>query len=414
MILFFLTSGLFLGWSLGANDASNVFGSAVGSKMVSFRKAAILASIFVILGAVIQGAGASGTLGKLGGINAIGGSFTLALAAAITIYVMTKFSLPVSTTQAIVGAIIGWNLFTGNRTDGSTLSKIVVTWISGPILGAIFAILLYILINKLKKASRIHLIRFESYIKTGLIVVGAFGAYSLGANNIANVMGVFVPAFNLQELDLGIFSLSSNQQLFLLGGLAIAVGILTYSKKVMETIGGNIVELTSEAAMVVVLAQSLVLFIFSSSGLSNLFVKIGLPPIPMVPVSSSQVIVGCVIGIGLYKGARNINFRLLGEIAIGWLATPIMSGLLAFFSLFFMKNIFNINVGHKIAVQETEAVVPVDQVMSGGANMSGIIKYLLLGIMVAGTVAIIYFYLLERKKTRELRKSEEIFWKNLK
>jgi PiT family inorganic phosphate transporter len=51
MILLFLTSGLFLGWSLGANDASNVFGSAVGSKMVSFRRAAVIASLFVILGA---------------------------------------------------------------------------------------------------------------------------------------------------------------------------------------------------------------------------------------------------------------------------------------------------------------------------------------------------------------------------
>jgi PiT family inorganic phosphate transporter len=240
MILLFLTSGLFLGWSLGANDASNVFGSAVGSKMVSFRKAAIIASIFVILGAVIQGSGASDTLGKLGGVNAIGGSFTLALAAGITVYVMTKFSLPVSTTQAIVGAIIGWNLFTGNTTDASTLSKIVATWISGPILGAVFSILLYILIIRFKRAAKIHLVRFESYIKTGLIVVGAFGAYSLGANNIANVMGVFVPAFNLQVLDLGLFSLSSNQQLFLLGGLAIAMGILTYSKKVMETIGAHI------------------------------------------------------------------------------------------------------------------------------------------------------------------------------
>jgi PiT family inorganic phosphate transporter len=55
MILFFLTSGLFLGWSLGANDASHIFGSAVGSKMVTFRKAAIIASVFFILGAVIQG-----------------------------------------------------------------------------------------------------------------------------------------------------------------------------------------------------------------------------------------------------------------------------------------------------------------------------------------------------------------------
>jgi len=411
MILFFLTSGLFLGWSLGANDASNVFGSAVGSKMVSFRRAAIIASIAVILGAVIQGAGAAHTLGKLGAINALGGSFTLALAAAITIYVMTKFSLPVSTTQAIVGAIIGWNLFTGNNTDSGTLSKIVATWISGPILGAVFAVLLYILITKIKRASKIHLITFESFIRTGLIVVGAFGAYSLGANNIANVMGVFVPAFNLQDLDLGLFTLSSSQQLFLLGGLAIAVGILTYSKKVMETIGGNIVELTSEGAMVVVLAQSLVLFIFSSSGLSNLFIKIGLPPIPMVPVSSSQVIVGCVIGIGLYKGARNINFRLLGEIALGWLATPLMSGLLAFFSLFFMKNIFNVNVGYKI----TEATQSVGmQAVTTDANMSEIIRYFLLGILIAGTLVIIYFYFLERKRTREIRLSEEKFWKNMK
>ena len=414
MFLFFLTSGLFLGWSLGANDASNVFGSAVGSKMVSFRKAAIIASIFVILGAVVQGAGASDTLGKLGGVNAIGGSFTLALAAAITIYVMTKFSLPVSTTQAIVGAIIGWNLFTGNTTNANTLSKIVATWISGPILGAVFAILLYIIVRWFKRVSKIHLIRFESFIKTGLIVVGAFGSYSLGANNIANVMGVFVPAFDLQELNLGLFTLSSNQQLFLLGGLAIAVGILTYSKKVMETIGGNIVELTSEGAMVVVLAQSLVLFIFSSSGLSAFFVKIGLPPIPMVPVSSSQVIVGCVIGIGLYKGARNINFRLLGEIALGWLSTPIMSGLLAFFSLFFMKNIFSINVGHKIRAAGTEVPISVEQAINNGAGISGIIKYLLFGIIAAGFVVMIYFYLLERKKTRELRKSEEKFWKNLK
>src|SRR5512133_1512376 len=130
MILFFLTSGLFLGWSLGANDASNVFGSAVGSKMVSFRKAAVIASIFVILGAVIQGAGASDTLGKLGAVNAIGGSFTVALAAAITVYMMTKFALPVSTTQAIVGAIIGWNFFTGNSTDSKALSQILLTWVS--------------------------------------------------------------------------------------------------------------------------------------------------------------------------------------------------------------------------------------------------------------------------------------------
>lgn len=413
MIIFFLTSGLFLGWSLGANDAANVFGSAVGTKMVSFRKAAIIASIFVILGAVIQGAGASDTLGKLGAVNAIGGSFTVALAAAVTVYIMTKFGLPVSTTQAIVGAIIGWNLFTGNHTDSRTLTQIVSTWISGPVLGAFFAVLLYIILKTIKKNSSIHLIRFESYIRTGLLFVGAFGAYSLGANNIANVMGVFVPAFNLEDLNLGLFTLSSAQQLFLLGGLAIAAGILTYSKKVMETIGNNIVELSSEAALVTVLAQALVLFIFSSSWLSSVFVKIGLPPIPMVPVSSSQVIIGCVIGIGLYKGVRNINFRILGEISAGWVATPIFSGLLAFVSLFFVRNIFGIEVGSK-AESIANVTVQNSQATPADPYISNIMQYLILGLLVTGIIALLFYYFLERKKNAEFQKSEERFWKNIK
>ncbi len=413
MILLFLISGLFLGWSLGANDASNIFGSAIGSKMVTFRKAAIIASIFVILGAVIQGAGASQTLGKLGSVNAIGGSFTVALAAAVSIYLMTKFALPVSTTQAIVGAIIGWNFFTGNSTDSRILSQIVATWLSGPVIGAVFAILLYMLLKKFKRSAKIHLVRFESYIKTGLIIVGAFGAYSLGANNIANVMGVFIPVFNLNDIDLGIITLNSSQQLFLLGGLAIAVGIMTFSKKVIETIGVSIVELSSEAALVVVLAQALVLFIFSSSGLSNLFVRIGLPPIPMVPVSSSQVMVGCILGIGLYKGARNINFRIMGEIAVGWLLTPVASGLLAFFSLFFMKNIFGVNVGSP-AGQTANSSIAGSNLIQVGANVSGIMKYIFLGILIFGTFGVIYYVLLERKKKIGLQKAEEKFWMNMK
>jgi PiT family inorganic phosphate transporter len=414
MILFFLTSGLFLGWSLGANDASHIFGSAVGSKMLSFRKAAVIASVFFILGAVIQGSGTSHTLGKLGAVNAIGGSFTVALAAAITIYMMTKFALPISTTQAIVGAIIGWNFFTGNDTDSKTLSTIVGAWVAGPIIGAVFAILLFILFKKFKKSVRIHLIRFESYIKTGLILVGAFGAYSLGANNIANVMGVFIPAFNLQDLDLWVFTLNSNQQLLLLGGLAVATGIITYSWKVMETIGNNILELSSDAALIVVLAQALVLFIFSSSGLSNFLISLGLPRIPMVPVSSSQVIVGCILGIGLYKGVRNINFKVLGEIGLAWVVSPVASGVLTFFLLFFMKNIFNINVGSKATDITGTSEQISNSIVYSQADASAIIKYFLLGILIFGTIGIGYYLLLTRKKRIGLQKSEEKFWMNMK
>ena len=95
---------------IGANDAANVFGTAVGTRMVQFKTAAIVCSIFVILGAIISGSGTTETLGKLGSINALPGAFAACIAAGLSVYIMTKSGLPVSTTQAIVGAIIGWNL----------------------------------------------------------------------------------------------------------------------------------------------------------------------------------------------------------------------------------------------------------------------------------------------------------------
>ena len=127
-IVIFLLGGLFLGWSLGANDAANVFGTAVGTRMVRFKTAAIVCSLFIILGAVISGSGTTETLSKLGAINALPGAFAVCVAAGISVYIMTKFGLPVSTTQAIVGAIVGWNLYTGSSTNIKVLLTILSTW----------------------------------------------------------------------------------------------------------------------------------------------------------------------------------------------------------------------------------------------------------------------------------------------
>ena len=86
----FLSSGLFLGWSLGANDGSNVFGTAVGTRMVKFRTAAVISSVFVIIGAVFAGSGAAETLNELGSVNAPAGAFMVGLAAALSVYWMNK------------------------------------------------------------------------------------------------------------------------------------------------------------------------------------------------------------------------------------------------------------------------------------------------------------------------------------
>ena len=344
LVLLFLTSGLFLGWALGANDAANVFGTAVGTKMVKWRTAAIICSVFVILGAVISGAGASHTLGKLGAISALPGAFMTALSAAVAVYAMTKSGLPVSTSQAIVGAIIGWNLFSGNETDISTLIKILSTWVICPVLSAFIAIALFKILRFFARRIKLHMVMADAYTRVGLIFAGAFGAYSLGANNIANVVGVFIPASPLPELQVGTYIVTSTKQLFLLGGLAIAFGVFTYSRGVMMTVGGNLGRLSPTTAFIAVMSHSIVLIIFASRGLEAWLAGHGLPTIPLVPVSSSQAIVGAIVGISILQGATGIHWAVLGKIVAGWIATPFTAGILCFIGLIFLQNIFGLVV----------------------------------------------------------------------
>lgn len=361
LILIFLSSGLFLGWSLGANDAANVFGTAVGSRMVTFTTAAVLCSVFVILGAVISGAGAAHGLGKLGAVNAIAGSFMCAFSAALTVFWMTKLGLPVSTTQAVVGAIIGWNFFTGSITDINALIKILGTWVACPVLGAIFGALIYKLAMIFIGTVKPHLLRMDQYTRYGLIIAGIMGSYSLGANNIGNVMGVFVSSSPFTDFQIGdLFKLTGVQQLFLLGGIAIAVGVITYSKRVMMTVGNTLFPLNPVGAFVVVVTLSIVLFLFSSTGLEHFLVSKGLPPIPLIPVSSSQAVVGAIIGIGLLKGAsgaRQIKWRVLLNIGSGWVSTPLIAAIICFFMLFFLQNVFNQQVYRKVYYQLSPPVI---------------------------------------------------------
>jgi len=343
IIFVFLSSGLLLGWSLGANDAANVFGTAVGSRMIRFPAAAVICGVFVIIGAVAAGHGPADGLGKLGAVNAPAGSFMVALSAGLTVLWMTKLGLPVSTTQAIVGAIVGWNLFSGFPTDLEALARIVSAWIAGPILGALIAFVLYKGVRLLIRWTRPHLLRLDLYTRVGLVLAGAFGAYSLGANNIANVMGVFVESSPFRNIDVfGVLVLTPTEQLFSLGGIAIAVGVF-YSRRVMMTVGRSIMPVNPVAAWVVVMAQALVLFVFSSMPLQRLVIGLGLPPIPLVPVSSSQAVVGAVVGIGCafgWKGIRQFRWSVLFQIASGWISTPILAGVSCYVLLFFLQNVF--------------------------------------------------------------------------
>jgi PiT family inorganic phosphate transporter len=221
----------------------------------------------------------------------------------------------------------------------------------------VFAAALLKLTQLLLRGVTLHLFRIDAVTRYGLLIVGAFASYSLGANNIANVMGVFVAAAPFDDLDVfGVFTLNAAQQLFLIGGIAISVGVFTYSKRVMLTVGNNLFRLSPISALIVVLAQALVLFLFSSEGLEHWLSSHGLPTLPLVPVSSSQAVIAAVIGIAIAKGGRNLQFSILGQVVWGWVTTPVIGAILSFVLLFFVQNVFSQKVFSPVLHEISPAV----------------------------------------------------------
>ena len=95
------------------------------------------------------------------------------------------------------------------------------------------------------------------------------------------------------------------------------------------------------AAFIVVISHSIVLFLFASQGISNFLQSINLPSIPLVPVSSSQAVVGAIIGIGLLKGGKEVKWSVAGKITIGWFTLPIIAAIISMILLYILSNFFN-------------------------------------------------------------------------
>jgi PiT family inorganic phosphate transporter len=303
--MWMLISGIFLGWTLGSNDAANIFGTGVAAKILKYRTAVILISIFVIVGAVAEGEKCFFTVGRLTNLTPES-AFWTALAAGITMFILTYLALPCSTSQAIIGSILGAGTVSGVP-DFSRLYKIVACWVLAPISAIIISFLLYHVMGLFFGRYITGPQKRSFFIFWGLISAGSFGAYALGSNNVANVTGIYVGS--------GLLTPFAGA---LIGALSIAGGVLTYSKKVMTTVGKEITHLDEYAAFISVLSGAITVELFTQVG---------------VPVSTSQAIVGAVIGVGLVKGASTINKRIVIEIGSGWASTPIMAGILSYLLL---------------------------------------------------------------------------------
>ena len=322
------------------------------------------------------------------------------LAAGIWLAIASMRGWPVSATHAIVGAICGAGvaaLGTG-AVNWETMAEIVVSWLISPVLGAIVALLLTLSIRKLifntgnpirqarrwgpmyaflvgwivalvtittglkyvnislggvqgqllaiaigivlaivAKAlmGRIHLeesedriFHFASVEKLFvplMVFTGAAMAFAHGSNDLANGVGPMATAIQIIETQAVSARSAVTPFMLLLGAIGIAVGVVTYGYKVMATIGNKITQLTPTRGYAATVAASIVVVAASGIGM---------------PVSTTHIAVGAVIGVGIARGIGALDMRVIGGIILSWIVTVPIAGILAAVVFHILRAVF--------------------------------------------------------------------------
>jgi PiT family inorganic phosphate transporter len=159
--------GVFMAFNIGGNDVANSFGTSVGAGTLTIPQALGVAAIFEVSGAVLAGGEVTDTIRKgivdLDGLAVSPNQFiyvmlSALIAAAFWLLYATRKGLPVSTTHAIIGGVIGSSIVLGFDLGGSatafstvnwgTIGQIAISWVISPLLGGVIAYLLYGQIKK--------------------------------------------------------------------------------------------------------------------------------------------------------------------------------------------------------------------------------------------------------------------------
>ena len=141
------------------------------------------------------------------------------------------------------------------------------------------------------------------------IITAAYVAFAHGANDRSNAIGPMAAVYDILSND-GILADQVDVPLWLvlLGSAGIAVGVVTWGWRVMETIGTKITDITPTRGFAAEFGAATTILIFSM-------------PFLAVPVSTTHTLVGSVVGVGLAGGAKNVDFRVFGKIAASWVAS---------------------------------------------------------------------------------------------
>jgi phosphate/sulfate permease len=160
-ILEFLTLiiGIYMAWNIGANDVANAISTSVGSKALTLKKAILIAAILEFIGAYFLGGNVSKTI-QSGIVNPdiffndyfifVLGMLSALLATSLWLNLASYLKMPVSTTHAIVGAIVGFGAVVGGAkaVHWNLVTKIALSWVITPLISGIISYYIFTFLQK--------------------------------------------------------------------------------------------------------------------------------------------------------------------------------------------------------------------------------------------------------------------------
>ena len=392
----------YMAWAIGANDVANAMGTSVGSGALTVGGAVIVAAIFEFAGAFLAGGHVTDTVRKgmldmssLGREQLIYGMMASLASAGTLLIGATRFGLPISTTHAIVGAIVGFGAVAIgiDAVNWPKVLQISLSWITSPLLAGVIAFAIFHLIRStiLNKSNPVHQIRkygpaffFFVFFIIGLVTLfkglkhinldldlmeALAGSVALG------LIGSGLGAFFIRRVQIGeadpdhrfdqverifvvlqiltacaiAFAHGSNDVANAIGPLAAIVNAvenvdLTAKAPIapwMLAIGGLgiVIGLATWGYRVMETIGKKITELTPSRGFAAQLAAastIVLASRLGIPISTTHTLVGAVLGVGLARGITALDLRVVGNILASWIATlPIAAALSVFFYYFF-------------------------------------------------------------------------------
>lgn len=302
ILAIFLVIAIVIAFGIGANDET--FAGIYGSRILPMKYILILASIFAITGALILGEAVSKTVGK-GIFVSLNDAvvITILVSTAIWLILSSALGLPISTTHATIGAVIGLGISLNAELGWMKILELGIWWILSPIIGYIVTFLVFRIMQNYKIK---HFNGFQSYERTErrfsfvVLIIICVTAFSRSGNDCSNAVGIVVGVGDVQI-----------NLLLLITGISLAGGLVVLGRGVIKSVG-RITELYPSTAFAAQIPTAAILFLGTALG---------------IPLSGSHMLVASFVGLS--KANHTPVKKGLWKIVLTWFLTFPMSGLLA-------------------------------------------------------------------------------------